>query len=66
MLGEAESPLATLASDGKGDLVNAIELLKKDHRTFEKLCAELESTTERAVKTRKELFARLKDELVPE
>jgi hemerythrin superfamily protein len=63
-LGEAASPLATLAGDGKGVLVNAIDLLKKDHRTFEKLCAELESTTERAVKTRQELFARLKDELV--
>ncbi|MGH2688035.1 MAG: hemerythrin domain-containing protein [Actinomycetota bacterium] len=44
--------------------MNAIELLKRDHRTFEKLCADLEATTERAVKTRQELFGRLKDALV--
>ena len=44
--------------------MNAIELLKRDHRTFEKLCADLEATTERAVKTRRELFGRLKDGLV--
>jgi hemerythrin superfamily protein len=44
--------------------MNAIELLKQDHRRFEKLCADLEATTERAVKTRQELFGRLKDALV--
>jgi hypothetical protein len=44
--------------------MNAIELLKQDHRKFEKLCADLESTTERALKTRQELFGRLKDALV--
>jgi hemerythrin superfamily protein len=43
--------------------MNAIELLKEDHRRFEKLCADLESTTERALKTRQELFGRLKEAL---
>jgi hemerythrin superfamily protein len=43
--------------------MNAITLLENDHRTVERLLDELEPTTERAVKTRQELFARLKTEL---
>jgi hemerythrin-like domain-containing protein len=43
--------------------MNAISLLEEDHRKMKKLLSELESTTERGVKTREELFATVKDEL---
>ncbi len=43
--------------------MNAITLLEEDHRKMKKLLSELESTTERGVKTREELFATVKDEL---
>ncbi|MEX2546779.1 MAG: hemerythrin domain-containing protein [Chloroflexota bacterium] len=43
--------------------MDAITLLKKDHELVKKLLAEGEETTERAEKTRTELFARLKSEL---
>jgi hypothetical protein len=44
--------------------MDAMSLLKEDHQKVKKMLAELESTTERGVKTREELFARLKQELV--
>jgi hypothetical protein len=43
--------------------VNAISLLEEDHRKMKKLLSELESTTERGVKTREELFATVREEL---
>ena len=43
--------------------MNAISLLEEDHRKMKKLLSELESTTERGVKTRRELFATVRDEL---
>ena len=43
--------------------MNAITLLKRDHDTLKGLLRDLESTTERGVKTRTELFARIKQEL---
>jgi hemerythrin-like domain-containing protein len=43
--------------------MNAISLLEEDHRKMKKLLAELESTTERGVKTREELFGKVKEEL---
>ena len=43
--------------------MNAFELLKKDHKKVSDLFKQLEETTERAVKTREELFAQLKQEL---
>ncbi len=43
--------------------MNAITLLKNDHDKVKKLLAELESTTERGIKTRTELFATIKGEL---
>ena len=43
--------------------MNAISLLEEDHRKMKKLLSELESTTERGVKTREELFATVRDEL---
>ena len=43
--------------------MDAISLLKADHDLVKSLLADLESTTERGVKTRTELFARIKQEL---
>ena len=43
--------------------MNAITMLTDDHRAVKKLLNELESTTERGVKTREELFTRLKADL---
>ncbi len=43
--------------------VDAIALLKADHEKVKKLLAELETTTDRGVKTRTELFATIKGEL---
>jgi hypothetical protein len=43
--------------------MNAITLLKADHVKVKRLLADLESTTERGVKTRAELFSTIKGEL---
>jgi hemerythrin-like domain-containing protein len=43
--------------------MNAITMLMDDHRAVKKLLSELESTTERGVKTREELFTRIKADL---
>ena len=43
--------------------MDAITLLREDHRKLKALLRELEPTTERAVKTRSELFDRIKVEL---
>jgi hypothetical protein len=43
--------------------MDAISLLKDDHRRFKKMLEEGEETTERAVKTRKELLERLAADL---
>jgi hemerythrin-like domain-containing protein len=43
--------------------MDAITLLKTDHDKVKQLLEELESTTERGVKTRTELFATIKGEL---
>lgn len=43
--------------------MDALTLLKQDHAMVKKMLAEGEETTERAEKTRTELFARLKSEL---
>ncbi len=43
--------------------MDAIALLKADHQKVKKLLAELETTTDRGVKTRTELFATIKGEL---
>jgi hemerythrin-like domain-containing protein len=43
--------------------MDAITLLKHDHDKVKKLLTELESTTERGVKARSELFATIKGEL---
>ena len=43
--------------------MDAIALLKEDHQKVKKLMAELEQTTERGVKTRTELWAKLVKEL---
>jgi hemerythrin superfamily protein len=43
--------------------MDAIAMLKTDHDKVKKLLSELDSTTERGVKTRGELFATIKGEL---
>jgi Hemerythrin HHE cation binding domain len=43
--------------------MNAMELLKQDHEKVKKLMEEIDSTTERGVKTREELFAKFKQEM---
>ena len=43
--------------------MNAITMLTEDHRAVKKLLSELETTTERGVKTREELFTRIKADL---
>ena len=44
--------------------MDAFELLEEDHRKVKKLFSEGDDTTERGVKTREELFARIKQELL--
>jgi hypothetical protein len=43
--------------------MHALTMLMDDHAKLKKLLAELETTTERGVKTREELFAKIKREL---
>jgi hypothetical protein len=43
--------------------MNAFQLLKEDHQKVSGIFQQLEPTTERAEKTRSELFAKLKEEL---
>jgi hemerythrin-like domain-containing protein len=43
--------------------LDALQLMKDDHATVRKLLDQLEQTTERGVKTREELFTRIKKEL---
>src|SRR5262245_56971410 len=47
-----------------GPAMNAIDLLIEDHKRIKRMLAEGEDTTERAVKTRTELFERLKETMV--
>jgi hemerythrin-like domain-containing protein len=44
-------------------IMDALKLLKEDHEKVKKLLSDIESTTERAVKTRTSELARLKQEL---
>jgi hemerythrin-like domain-containing protein len=43
--------------------MDALRLLKEDHDRIKPLLAEMKETTERAEKTRSELFSRIKEEL---
>ena len=43
--------------------MDAVKLLKEDHDKVKKILNDLDSTTERGVKTREELFAKVKREL---
>jgi hemerythrin-like domain-containing protein len=56
-----EVPQIALAQ--RRSFMDAIALLKADHEKVKKLLAELETTTERGVKTRAELFSTIKGEL---
>ena len=44
--------------------MDAMKLLKDDHGKVKKMLEELEATTERGVKTRRDLFTKLKQELM--
>ena len=44
--------------------MDALKLIKSEHDMFKELLTKLDETTERAVKTREETFARLKAELI--
>jgi hypothetical protein len=46
-----------------GGKMNAFELLKQDHQKVAGIFEKLEQTTERAIKTREEMFERLRSEL---
>jgi hemerythrin-like domain-containing protein len=48
---------------GRGKGMDALKLLEDDHKKVKGLLKEIEPTTERAVKTREELFAKLRSEL---
>ena len=43
--------------------MDAIRLLKQDHNAVKKILQDLESTTERGVKTREELFGKVRTEM---
>jgi hemerythrin-like domain-containing protein len=43
--------------------MDAVAMLKDDHEKVKKILEDLDSTTERGVKTRQELFAKVKQEL---
>ena len=43
--------------------MDPFELLEEDHKKVKKLLEELDSTTERGIKTRTELFAKIKQEM---
>jgi len=43
--------------------VDAMELLKNDHEQVKKILEEIDSTTEKGVKTREELFTKFKSEM---
>ena len=44
--------------------MNALTLLETDHKKMRKLLEELESTTERGIRTREELYSTIKGELL--
>jgi hemerythrin superfamily protein len=50
-------------SNTGGGTMNIFDILKEDHKKVAGIFEKLEPTTERAVKTREDLFARLKTEL---
>jgi len=43
--------------------MDALKLLEEDHQKVKKILSDLDSTTERGVKTREELFTKVKQEL---
>jgi hypothetical protein len=61
--GRNRGPLPTESGHGQEGTMDAIALLKADHQKVKQLLTELESTTERGVKRRAELFATIKGEL---
>jgi Hemerythrin HHE cation binding domain len=64
MVKEEKVPRWAPALQARRRTMDAMSLLKEDHEMVKKILAELESTTERGVKTREELFTKVKQELV--
>jgi hypothetical protein len=57
------APVGRISAQPLEDPMDAITLLKADHDKVKKLLAELESTTERGVKTREQLYTTIRKEL---
>jgi hypothetical protein len=57
-------PGGARAPTTEGDGMDAIALLKEDHDKVKKILEDLDATTERGVKTREELYTKLRTELV--
>jgi hemerythrin-like domain-containing protein len=56
-------PEETSGAPTREGIMDALKLLEEDHKKVKKLLSDIESTTERAVKTRTSELARLKQEL---
>jgi hemerythrin superfamily protein len=60
--GSTAAGVTTITSE-RSTIVDAITLLREDHKLLRKLSKELAESTERAIETRKKLLARLEAEL---
>jgi iron-sulfur cluster repair protein YtfE (RIC family) len=61
--GDDRAPHGGRTAEGTEEQVDALQLLKADHDRVKKMLNDLDETTERAEKTRTELFAKLNEEL---
>jgi hemerythrin-like domain-containing protein len=61
--GNQQPPTGPGAEQNEGDPMDAVTMLKDDHDKVKKILSDLDSTTERGVKTREELFAKVHREL---
>jgi hemerythrin-like domain-containing protein len=52
-----------VGTESEGGRVDALKLLREDHEKVKRMLDRLESTTERGMKTREELFLKIKEEL---
>jgi arsenate reductase-like glutaredoxin family protein len=56
-------PVGSRSARPEGGAVDALSLLKEDHDKVKDMLEKLDQTTERAVKTREEVFTKLKSDL---
>jgi hypothetical protein len=61
-MGSPGRPAEPSGQEGEGAM-DALSLLKEDHDKVKKILGDLDATTERGVKTREELFTKVKQEL---